>query len=174
MLFGFNEKGRFVRLNKPILPGNDIEWVHIFEQLDLQDSLRAVAVDRHPARQLVPKATNVFLRESVREDSVRVPTPERAQHAAGSMVGRRLLVESKTAQGRRKNRGNRTGTRGNPQAGRTTVLGFLSELNRDSADSTRIEHMDDGSEYPSCFRTASSAMAMLDCSPVSGGQFLLD
>ena len=49
MLFGFNSSGKFVRLNKPILPGNDIEWVHVFNQLDLQDRLRGVAVDAHPA-----------------------------------------------------------------------------------------------------------------------------
>ena len=174
MIFGFNSSGKFVRLNKPILPGNDIEWVHIFNQLDLQDSLGRVPVNAHPAAQFVPQARDVFLAQAVRQDAIAIPAPERAQHAAGSVIRGRLLVESKTAQGRRKNRGNCTSTRRDPEAGGTSIIGFLSELNSNSADRTRIEHMNDRADDSSPFTTEFGADAMLPSGSSSGLEFLFN
>ena len=174
MIFGFNKKGRFIRLDKPILPGNDVEWVHVFNQLDLQNGLGRVPVNAHPPTQFVPQARDVFLAQAVRQDAIGVPTPQRRKDATRRVIRTRLLVEGQTGQSRRKNRAERTRPRGNPQAGRTTIIGFLSELNSNSADRTRIEHMNDRADDSSPFTTEFGADAMLPSGSSSGLEFLFN
>ena len=174
MLFGFNKKGRFVRLDKATLPGNDIEWVHIFNQLDLQDRLGGVAINAHPAREFVPKATDVFLRQAIRQYPIRIPAPKRRKNPAGGVVRTRLLVESKTADRRGQDCRDQASRRRDPQADCGTILDFLTELNCDGANGACIEYVNDRSEHPSAFRTLSSANAMLNCSAVGRSEFRLD
>ena len=90
------------------------------------------------------------------------------------MIRRRLLVEGEAGQSRREDRGEGTSARGNPQGGRTTILGLLAELNRQGTNRAGVEDVDDRAEDPSCFRSTGAANAMLDCRSVSGGELFFD
>ena len=174
MLFGFNEKGRFVRLDKPILPGNKVEWVRVFARLDLEDSFGRVTIDTHSTRELVPQARDVFLRQAIRKDAVAIPTPKARENPAGSVIRARLLIQRKTADHRRQNRRNRASTRSNPQTDNGTILALLTELNGNTRDGHGVQDMDDCSNDRGIFTSSVAADAMLLGCPVGGLEFFLD
>ena len=173
MLFGFNNVG-FVRLDKPILPGNAIEWVHVFQALDSQDSLGGVAIDAHASTKLIPEPTDVFLRQAIRQYPIRIPAPKRRKNPAGGVVRTRLLVESKTAEHRRENRTDRARTGSHPQADSTTILAFLTELNCNTRDGNSVKNMNNCPEDSRIFTSELAPNAMLDCRSVSGGELFLN